>query len=145
MKIAAVLVLISLAVLVFADAMSPVGKWKTIDDATGEEKSIVEIWIEDGLLTGRIDSLFIKEGEDPNPICDKCKGENKDKPVLGMTIIWNMREGDEYWQGGKILDPENGKIYGCKLKVIDSGKRLEMRGFLGVSLLGRTQYWHRVE
>ena len=145
MRITLVVLLLLSAVSIAAKGLSPIGRWKTIDDATGEEKSIVEIRIEDGVLTGRIDSLFIKEGEDPNPICDKCKGENKDKPVLGMTIIWNMREGDEYWQGGKILDPENGKIYGCKLKVIDSGKRLEMRGFLGVSLLGRTQYWLRVE
>jgi len=128
-----------------ADVMSPVGRWKTIDDATGKEKSIVEIWIEDGVLFGRVDSLFIEEGEDPNPLCDKCKGERYNQPVLGMIIIWDMKEKGEYWQGGKILDPENGKIYGCKLKVIDNGKRLEMRGFLGISLLGRTQYWIRVK
>jgi uncharacterized protein (DUF2147 family) len=138
-------VLIVVGFSMFADGLSPVGQWKTIDDATGEEKSIVEIWVEDGVLFGRIDSLFIKEGEDPNPVCDLCKGEKKDKPVLGMVIIWNMEEGKEYWQGGKILDPENGKVYGCKLKVIENGQKLEMRGFLGISLLGRTQYWIKVE
>lgn len=145
MKIGFFLILVLISFSLLADVMSPVGRWKTIDDATGEEKSIVRIWIEDGVLFGKIDSLFIKEGEDPHPICDECKGENKDKPVLGMVIVWNMEQGKEYWQGGKILDPENGKVYGCKLKVIEEGKKLEMRGFLGISLLGRTQYWIRVE
>jgi uncharacterized protein (DUF2147 family) len=145
MKSILILLVLLISFSMFADLMSPVGRWKTIDDATGEEKSIVQIWIEDGVLFGKIDSLFIKEGEDPYPVCDECKGENKDKPILGMTIVWNMKEGKEYWQGGKILDPENGKVYGCKLKVIENGKKLEMRGFLGISLLGRTQYWIRVE
>jgi len=144
MKGILIFLVLLISVGIFADS-SPVGRWKTIDDDTGEEKSIVNIWIEDGILYGKIDSLFIEEGEEPDPVCDECKGNNKDKPILGMTIVWNMIEGKEYWKGGKILDPENGKIYGCKLKVIENGNKLEMRGFLGISLLGRTQYWIRVD
>ncbi len=134
-----------MAVVIFADNMSPVGKWKTIDDETGEEKSIVRIWIEDGMLFGKIDSLFLEPDEDPDPVCDECKGKNKDKPVLGMTIMENLTQKGTMWTGGTILDPDNGKTYKCKIEIIENGERLKLRGFIGISLLGRTQYWIREE
>ena len=129
----------------FSENISPVGKWKTYDDEDGRLKSIVEIWQEDKILFGKIIELFRLPDEDPEPICDECKGKNKDKLILGMTILWEMKPKSNKWKGGKILDPENGKIYGCKIKVIEGGKKLEVRGFLGISLLGRTQYWEKVE
>jgi uncharacterized protein (DUF2147 family) len=123
---------------------TPVGKWKTIDDATGEDRSIVSIWEEGGKLLGRVEQVLPKAGKDPDPRCDKCSGANKDKPVKGMTIIWDMiRDGDE-WKGGHIMDPENGSVYRCKLKPIEGGKKLNVRGFIGISLIGRTQTWIRV-
>ena len=131
--------------VIFADNMSPVGKWKTIDDETGEEKSIVRIWIDEDILFGKIDSLFLEPDEDPNPVCDKCKGENKDKPILGMTIMENLKQKGSEWSGGTILDPDNGKTYKCKIEVIEDGEILKLRGFIGISLLGRTQYWIRME
>ena len=134
-----------IAVVIFADSMSPIGKWKTIDDETGEEKSIVRIWIEDGMLFGKIDSLFLEPDEDPNPVCDECKGKNKDKPIIGMTIMENLKQKGTRWSGGTILDPDNGKTYKCKIEVIEDGNILKLRGFIGISLLGRTQYWIRVE
>lgn len=127
---------------VFAADASPVGVWKTIDDDTHEAKALVDIREHDGLLSGRIVRLFRKPGEEPNPLCKPCVGERHDQLVLGMTILWNMHPHGEAWDGGEILDPEAGKIYRCKLRTNGDGK-LEVRGYLGISLLGRTQVWER--
>ncbi len=143
--IIAFLIIIFLYNFIQAENDSPLGYWRTVDDKTARIKSIVEIWKEDGILYGKITKLFRLPNEDPDPICDKCKGEKKNKPVLGMTILWDLTEKKGVWSGGKILDPENGKIYKCKIKVIEDGKKLEVRGFIGFSLLGRTQLWERIE
>ena len=128
-----------------ASPTSPVGKWKTVDDDTGRVESIVEITEKDGKLSGRIEKLMIIPGDDPDPKCDKCEGEKKDKPITGMTIIWGLtRDGDE-WNGGTVLDPDKGKLYRCYIKLLDAGRRLKIRGYIGISLLGRTQYWLRAE
>jgi len=125
--------------LAAADRTTPVGKWKTIDDSTKEAKAIVEIWEHNGKLYGKIVKLFRKAGEDQDPTCDKCKGDKKDKKVIGMVIVEGLsRDGDE-WKGGSILDPDNGKTYKCKMS-LENGK-LKVRGFIGMSLLGRTQVW----
>jgi len=124
---------------------SPVGIWKTIDDETHEVKSLVQISERDGVLSGRIVKLFRKPQEDPNPLCEPCQGERHTQRVLGITILWNMhRDGDE-WDGGEILDPEEGNVYRCKLHVTDGGARLAVHGFIGISLFGRTQIWERVQ
>ena len=123
----------------------PVGKWKTIDDVTGKATSIVVIWEHDGKFFGRIEQLIPQPGDEPNPLCTKCHDANKDKPVKGMTIIWDLtRQGSE-WKGGRIMDPDSGTIYRCKLTLIDNGAKLDVRGFIGISLLGRTQTWVRAE
>ena len=121
---------------------SPVGTWKTIDDDSHQPKAIVEISEQNGVLSGKIIKLFRKPGEDPAPHCKECQGERHDQPVLGMTILWNLQHDDDVWDGGEILDPENGKTYRCKLRLGDDGN-LEVRGFIGFSLLGRTQVWER--
>ena len=125
-----------------AVSTDPTGTWKTIDDETHEPRAIVEISEHDGALTGRIVKLFRKPGEDPAPHCTPCSGERHDQPVLGMTILWNLHRDGDTWSGGEILDPEEGKTYRCKLHVADDGT-LEVRGYIGVSLLGRTQVWQR--
>lgn len=127
----------------WAQGMSPVGKWKTIDDETKQPKSIVEITETSGKLSGKIVQLFRKHEEDQNPKCDKCTGDKKDKPILQMEIIEGLTQDGDVWTGGSILDPKNGKTYKCKIKVVDGGKKLEVRGFIGFSLLGRTQVWER--
>ncbi len=120
------------------------GQWKTIDDETGKPKSIVEIKEENGQLTGKVIQLFRKADEEQNPKCDKCKGDKKDQPVLGMTILWDMKKkSDTKWDDGSILDPNNGKSYSCKLELLENGKKLKVRGYMGFSLLGRTQVWQR--
>jgi uncharacterized protein (DUF2147 family) len=98
-----------------------------------------------GQLEGKVDKGFPKPGENSPPKCDKCDGARRNQPILGMTILWGFtKQGDEY-QGGEILDPESGKIYRAKMKLLDGGKKLEVRGFIGFSLLGRSQVWLREE
>lgn len=123
-----------------------VGQWKTIDDETGKPKSIIEIFEKDGVFNGKIVKLFREPSEEQNPKCDKCSGDKKDQPILGMQNLNGLKKDSETkWSGGEILDPNNGKTYSCKAEVIEGGKKLKLRGFIGFSLLGRTQTWERVE
>ena len=128
-----------------ANDATPVGLWRTIDDKTGKEKSLVRITEVNGELRGTIEKLIREPNEDPNPMCDKCSGDKKNKPVLGMMILNGLKRDGKEWTGGEILDPNNGKTYKCKMSVDESGKKLNVRGFIGVSLLGRTQVWLREE
>ena len=123
---------------------SPLGIWRTIDDDTHEAKALVEIIKQDGVLSGHIVKLFRHPNEIQDPICKACEGDRHDQRVIGMTILWNFHQDGDVWNGGEILDPEEGKIYRCKLHPIEGGARLEVRGFIGISLLGRTQVWERV-
>src|SRR5210317_2171257 len=121
------------------------GLWKTIDDETGNPKSVVKIYVEDGKLYGDIVKLFRKPGEDPDPICDKCDEEDPryNQKILGMTIITDMelQEDDNEWEDGEIMDPKKGKVYDCKLWVEDG--KLQVRGY--VLFFHRTQEWLRYE
>jgi uncharacterized protein (DUF2147 family) len=129
-----------------AAEMSPVGLWKTIDDETGKAKSVVRISEANGELQGKVEKVFSPPAKDPNPMCDECEGERKGKPVIGMTILWGLKKtGDNEWTGGQILDPAKGKIYKSKLSLAEEGRKLQMRGFIGFSLIGRTQTWVREE
>lgn len=130
------------SVLAWADN-SPVGVWKTIDDVTGQPKSLVQISMVNGELQGKIIKLFRKPTEEQNPICDKCADALHNQPIIGMTILWGLKEDGEYFSGGRILDPKNGEVYKARLKTLEEGKKLEMRGYIGFSLLGRTQHWLR--
>ena len=113
------------------------GKWKTVDDNTGKARSIVEITQKDGKAYGKILKLFREPGEDLDPVCDECTDNRKDKKVIGMTIITDMELDDDEWEDGKILDPENGKVYDCKLWLEDGN--LKVRGY--VAFFYRTQTW----
>jgi uncharacterized protein (DUF2147 family) len=128
---------------VFAADMTPLGSWKTIDDKTGKVKSIVEISNTGGKLVGKVAQVLNSE-KGPNPTCDACSGDRKDKPITGMTIMWDVVQDGDVWDGGSILDPNNGKTYGVKLTPIENGTKLQVRGFMGFSWLGRTQVWERV-
>ena len=131
--------------LVLAQASTPVGLWKTIDDATGKERSYVRIVEVNGELQGKVEKLFDFPGDDPDHLCDKCKGDRKDQPVFGMTILWGLKDEGKVWKGGEILDPDNGKTYRCKMTVSENGQELDVRGYIGISLIGRTQTWLRLE
>ena len=135
----------ALAFPVFAQ-MTPVGVWRTFDDNSGELSSEVRITDNGGVLSGKIEKLLRKDAKQDD-VCDKCTDGRKDKPVIGMEIIRGAKkaESKDVWEGGKILDPENGKDYSLKLTPIDNGKKLDVRGFIGFSLLGRTQTWVRAQ
>ena len=124
-------------------ASAIVGKWKTIDDETGKPKSVVEIFEESGSYSGRIVKIFKEPNEDQNPKCDKCVGDKKDKQIIGMQILSGLKKDGDKWSGGDIMDPNNGKTYSCKAEIVDNGAKLKLRGFIGFSLLGRTQTWLR--
>ena len=124
---------------------SPVGKWRTIDDKTGKVKSVVESTeAGNGTLQGKVLQVLDSE-KGPNPLCDACKGANHNKPIEGMVIAWGLRHEGNTWDDGKIMDPKNGKVYSAKMTPIDGGRKLEVRGYMGFSLLGRTQTWVRDE
>jgi len=128
-----------------AEDLTPVGRWTTIDDSTHKPKSVIRIWEEDGKLLGKIESLILEPGEDPAPKCDKCDGERKDQPVIGMVILWGLTRDGKEWSGGKILDPDNGKTYRCLVEPVEGGAKLKVRGYIGISLLGRTQVWVKAD
>ncbi|ELR68061.1 hypothetical protein C900_01197 [Fulvivirga imtechensis AK7] len=119
------------------------GTWKTIDDETGEAKSIVDIYERNGNFYGKIVKLFRNPGQDPDPICGECPEDDPryNKKVIGMEIIKDMkREGDKL-VGGTVLKPDEGKIYNCKIWIEDG--KLKVRGYWG--FFYRTQTWLRVE
>lgn len=122
--------------------LTPVGTWTTIDDTTGKPKSIVQIAEVDGKLLGKVVEV-LQSDEGPHPLCKKCEGDRKDQPVEGMTIIWGVTKDGDVWDGGKILDPKTGKIYKVRLTVTDNGQKLDVHGYFGFALLGRSQMWER--
>ena len=134
--------LLSLMGSAFAQA-SPVGLWKTIDDDTNQEKSFVRIVEASGTLSGKIEKILDATKQDST--CEKCTDSRKNQKVLGMTIIENVKKaaGEEHWDGGTILDPNNGKTYKVRLTPKDGGKVLEVRGFIGPFY--RNQKWLRLE
>jgi uncharacterized protein (DUF2147 family) len=124
---------------------SPVGLWKTIDDDTGHEKSLVRITENRGVLEGRIEALL--DPDDPaDARCEQCTDDRHNQRLQGMLIIRGGRQADGKpgrWDGGEILDPENGKIYRLKLTLSPDGRKLDVRGYIGTPLFGRSQTWTR--
>ena len=127
---------------------TPAGTWKTIDDATHKPKSIVEITEHNGeyqaISVPEINpATGLATGDGEHPVCSKCDGERKNQPIVGMTIMWGVSKDDDVWGGGKILDPKNGKVYKVKLSLKDGGQKLDVHGYIGFALLGRSQIWER--
>jgi len=146
LQAAAALALVLLTGLAKAQA-TPVGVWKTIDDESKKEKSLIRVSESGGVLTGKLEKL-LDPATPPDAVCKECTDERKDKPIVGMTLIRGVKQNDgdkAVWDGGDILDPNNGKVYRVRLKPIDGGARLEVRGYIGTPILGRTQTWIRAE
>ena len=122
---------------------NPVGLWRSIDDKTGEAKAEIRIVESGGVLSGRIERRLAKDAK-PGAVCDECSDDRKGKPIDGLEILRGVRkaEGRDVWEGGKVLDPENGREYTARLTPVDGGRKLEMRGSIGP--FGRTQVWQRV-
>lgn len=123
---------------------TPVGLWRNIDDKTGEPKAEIRIADSGGVLNGQIEKRLGKDAK-PDAVCDECKDDRKGKPILGLEIIRGAKkvEGKDLWEGGKILDPENGREYTLRLTPADGGRKLDVRGSFGP--FGRTQTWVRVQ
>ncbi len=122
-------------------SQSIIGKWKTIDGVSGVEKSIVEIYKENGKLFGKI--VDILDPNDKDALCEKCKDDNYNKPILGLVLIKNMQKDGDYYRKGTIFDPEHGKTFKCRLKLTDNQDVLQVRGY--IAFLYATQYWERVK
>ncbi|GJI95208.1 DUF2147 domain-containing protein [Rugamonas sp. FT107W] len=146
MKFLALIITAALSIApAFADDSSPVGLWKNIDDVSGKPKALIRITDNNGVLQGKIEQLFRAPTEDQNPKCEKCEDARKNQPVIGLVIMTGLKkDGDEY-NGGEILDPDNGKVYRSKMHLTDGGKKLSVRGYIGVPMLGRSQVWVRQE
>jgi len=122
--------------------MDPTGIWKNIDDEDGKVKSHLEVYWEDGVLKAKVAQLLDNA---TLTICKKCKGEKKNKPLVGMEIMWGLtNDGENQWSGGKIMDPKKGKEYKCKIELVEEDK-LKVRGYVGIPAFGRTQYWYRLK
>lgn len=129
----------------FAAVSTPVGIWTTIDDHSHKPRALVEISEIQGTLRGRIVHLFPAPDVDAQARCEKCDGSRHNQPVLGMTILWGFRRDGDHWDDGQILDPESGHVYRCTLSVSGNGRYLDVRGYIGLPLFGRSQVWRRAE
>ena len=143
-------VLAAAALTLFASAAlaqaTPVGVWKSIDDKTKAERAQIRITESNGVLSGRIEKLLAPDAKQ-DAVCDKCSDDRKDKPIVGMEIIRGVKkaDSDNLWDGGTILDAAEGKVYKVRMTPVDGGKKLDVRGFVGMPMLGRTQTWIRIE
>jgi uncharacterized protein (DUF2147 family) len=142
--------LIAFALFALAGAVSaqstPVGVWKTIDDKTKTERAQIRITESGGVLSGKIEKLLAADAKQDS-VCDKCSDDRKDKPMIGLEVVRGVKraEAENTWDGGTILDAGEGKIYKVRMQPVDGGKKLEVRGYVGTPMLGRTQTWIRVE
>lgn len=138
----------ALSSIASAEEVSPVGIWKTIDDVTGKPKAIVKVWESpDNKLYGKILKILPRPGVDIAAVCKNCKGPLHNQPITGMVFLGDLKRSknnnDVEWSGGQILDPKSGKTYHCSLHVANNGQKMNVRGYLGLPLFGRTQTWER--
>lgn len=120
---------------------TPAGTWRTFDDKTGKERSLVRIDEQAGVFAGRV--LSTVDPRDADRVCDKCDGDRHGKPIIGLEIIRGMRQDGNEWDGGRVLDPETGSVYHGSMRLEDGGQKLVLRGYIGISLFGRSQTWLR--
>ena len=121
--------------------LSPVGLWKTIDDTTHKPRGLIRLYEHDGEIFGKIEAGF--DPKEAGERCGKCDGDRKNQPVVGMVVMRHMVKHGRDYSGGDILDPETGWVYRCRFSLEDGGQKLVVRGYLGISFLGRTQTWYR--
>jgi uncharacterized protein (DUF2147 family) len=141
-KFALITFFIFVSNLVTAQTYSVLGKWKTIDDETGKATSVIELFEKHNKIYGRIVELLNSKAK--NPKCEKCDGEDKNKPILGLVVIKGLTKDKNGYSNGKILDPKHGKVYKCSMS-LETKDQLKVRGFIGINLFGRTQFWERVK
>jgi len=129
----------------WGEAPTPAGLWQTVSDKTGQPAGLVRVVEVDGEYLGTVVAVFSPPRPDANPLCTLCEGDLKDKPVVGMTILRGVRRSGDGYSTGRILDPDEGQFYKCRIALLDDGRKLEVRGYIGIPLLGRSQTWVRKE
>jgi uncharacterized protein (DUF2147 family) len=129
----------------WSQAPTPVGLWQTLSDRTGQADGLVRIVEADGEYVGTVVAVFSPPAESPNPLCEECKGDLKNKPIVGMAILHGIRRSADGYSTGEILDPDEGRIYKCRIALLEHGRKLEVRGYIGIPLFGRSQIWTRKE
>ena len=142
MKKLIVLTIVTAMITFTGNAQSVLGKWYSIDPDTGKNESIIEVYTKGEKIYGKI--VEILKEEDKDKTCIECTGKDKDQPIEGLVIIRGLTKDGEEWTDGKILDPKNGKLYKCYISLEEDNK-LKLRGYIGFSLIGRTEYWYRVQ
>jgi uncharacterized protein (DUF2147 family) len=130
------------ALSITINAQTIFGKWNSTNEETGNIDSIIEVYEKDGKAFAKV--IEIKGSTRKNAVCEKCEDENKNKPILGLNILTGLQKNEDEWSGGNILDPRNGRIYNCYIKLIKPNK-LKIRGYIGLALFGKTAYWERAE
>lgn len=127
----------------WADNASPVGLWRNVDDASGKPRALIRITESKGTVQGKIEKVFL--GPNENGKCEKCEGALKNAPVVGLVILSGLKKDGSEYTGGQILDPDNGQTYRSKIQLVEGGRKLNVRGYVGVPTLGRSQIWERQE
>ncbi|MFK8061119.1 MAG: DUF2147 domain-containing protein [Polaribacter sp.] len=136
------LTLVLLTLTISINTQTIFGKWNSKNEDTGEIDSVIEVYEKNGKAYAKV--IEIKDPKRQTSVCDKCEDENKNKPILGLNILTGLEKDDDEWSGGTILDPRNGKVYKCYIKLVKPNK-LKLRGYIGFSLFGKTAYWERAE
>ena len=152
MKLSLQRLLVVGAIIAFSAANVPlraaeptaVGLWEQVDEKSGKPESWFKITERNGAYEGNIVKIFFKPGEDENWVCDKCEGAERGKPVLGLALIKSMQRNGTSYENGTIMDPRDGAVYRALMKLSPDGQKLEVRGYLGISLFGRSQVWNRL-
>ena len=137
-----ILTLFIITISVSVNAQTIFGTWHSKNEDTGKVDSVVEVYEHNGKAFAKI--IEIKNPDRKNAVCDLCEGKNKNKPILGLNILTGLQKDGEEWSGGQILDPRNGKIYKCYIK-LEGANKLKIRGYIGFALIGKTAYWERAE
>jgi uncharacterized protein (DUF2147 family) len=140
----AIIMLGATSVSLRAAEPSAVGLWEQVDEKSGKPESWFKITERNGAYEGNIVKIFFKPGEDENWVCDKCEGAERGKPVLGLALIKGMQRSGSSYENGTIMDPRDGAVYRALMKLSPDGQKLEVRGYLGISLFGRSQVWNRL-
>jgi uncharacterized protein (DUF2147 family) len=130
---------------VWGQASTPVGLWQTVSDRTGQPDGLVRILEVDGEYIGTVVAVYSPPAPDAHPLCELCQGDLKNKPVVGMNILSGVRRTGNTYSTGEILDPDEGQVYKCRIALLDDGRKLEVRGYIGIPLFGRSQTWIRKE
>ena len=145
--IACIVMIASYQITTYAATNSPVGTWQTIDDVSGKPKALIQIQLaQDNSLIGKVIKVFPQPSKEMHEVCEKCKGEKHNQPIVGMSVLSGLKATDKnQWGKGEILDPANGKTYHCTARLSDKGDKLNVRGYIGMPLLGRSQTWMRIE